>query len=80
MKTEEKYNKESRLATIKTTLWKVGTTQKPKIQDEVFVLAQETAKFPTRNYLIRTGLSGGGKKRINCPYVKTVCMREKQQT
>lgn len=42
IKTEEKHNKESRLDTIETMLWKVGITQKPKIQDVVFVLIQET--------------------------------------
>ena len=42
IKTEEKHNKESKLDTIETMLWKVGITQKPKIQDVVFVLIQET--------------------------------------
>lgn len=46
----------------------MGTTQKPKIQDEVFVLNQKTENqenFQQGNNLIRTGLSERGEKQTN---------------
>lgn len=55
----------------------MGTTQKPKIQDEVFVLNLKTGNqdnFQQGNNLIRTGLSERGGKKTNKKNQSTVHM------
>lgn len=76
MKTEEEYKEECRLAETETTLWKAGSTLRPKIQNEASVSIQETPEslenLEQGNNLIRAGLlrkkwiccqEGRGKRR-----------------